>query len=74
MDTHNREVIVLLEHDDWFHGVVLGPLYLPMETCQQFIDEVFDKVKKRDDWNYDDVFAELEARGFIRLEAHSYYE
>lgn len=77
MEQIRSPVIVLREFDgkkQYLHGLVERPKEKSEEDALKLIDEAFERIKTVEDWNYDDLFRELEKLGFCRLKYVEWWE
>jgi hypothetical protein len=74
-----RAVIVIQETDGdeyRYHGVMVGPPGMLIEDALARLDAAYidGREKGGEDWNYDDVIAEMRAAGFEEVLAAEWWE
>ena len=59
-----------------FHGLAVGPPGMPYATALAKIDAAFLRICAADqnNWNYDDLYAELRAEGFELVDPAVWWE
>lgn len=75
----NRPVIVLQEmdgHEYYFHGVMIGPKGMTLAKALKALDKCYLAAVKADpeEWNYDDVIANMKKAGFEEVLAAEWWE
>lgn len=76
---NNRPVITLNENDGdahYFHGVMIGPAGMEYPEAMRKLDAAFNAAvaANPDEWNYDEVIAEMEKVGFESVLAAEWFE
>lgn len=76
---NDRPVVVLMEDEhgeQYYHGVMIGPAGMSVRAALKKLDAAYRRAVRKagDEWNYDDVLAEMKAAGFEEVLAAEWWE